>query len=93
MASLGRCAGCGDSGPHRKISAHVMSCVKYQELYAADPAKALQPLEEFARWEREDKVCGHEARKERIVAARTATLKLQAARLARFDHLPDILEG
>ena len=52
---MGRCAGCGEtSGSCKKINAHVLECPEYKALYKRDPAKALSPREEYARWKAED---------------------------------------
>jgi hypothetical protein len=89
---MGRCAGCGRSGPAKKISAHQLNCEPFQMLYLANPDKALGPLAEQARWEAEDKVCGRDARKDRMVSGLTATLALRTQALQRFARLPDVLE-
>jgi len=89
VSGQGRCAGCGMTGPAKKVSSHITGCPDYAALFQAEPVRALEPRAEYARWEREDKACG---RKDRISAAVQATLERRAVQAGRFARLPDILE-
>jgi hypothetical protein len=52
--AAGRCAGCGRTNSLRKISLHMIDCVKYRELFEKDPVHAPGPAEEYQRHRRED---------------------------------------
>jgi hypothetical protein len=47
----GRCSGCGETGPHKAVTAHVLQpCPDWVALYHRDPSAALDPVTEYARW-------------------------------------------
>jgi hypothetical protein len=85
----GRCAGCQESGELKRIEHHVLQCAKWAALYRADPAAALMPAEEHARWVREERPGEHKADLDRRIAD---TQGRRAASVARFkvkDPLED----
>lgn len=51
----GRCAGCGLIKSVREVKLHTVSCVPFAELYQRSPEKVLSPVEEFARYQTEDR--------------------------------------
>jgi hypothetical protein len=87
--ATGRCAGCGKSGPPKKVQAHIMTCPDYAELYRADPARALPPEAEHARWAAQDKEADKAARRAALAEAGAAR---RADQVGRFARLPDILD-
>lgn len=89
MREQGRCAGCQETGPLKRVVSHVMMCGKWAALYRADPASALMPAQEHARWVREERDGEHRADLERRVSD---TQGRRAASVARFkvrDPLED----
>jgi hypothetical protein len=88
--SIGRCAGCGSTGPDKNLRAHVRSCSDFAELYRRDPALAMDPVPEYQRWQRD-------SRPAERVAGRHAAIDDEEARRAamhrRFATPPDILAG
>ena len=85
----GRCEGCGKTGSPCKIRDHTLECEKWQALYAADPATALDPEASWRRWQDTGR---SEERRERIGKLAAIERDLQAAAAARFTRPPDILE-
>jgi hypothetical protein len=84
----GRCAGCQETGPLKKVTAHVMQCAKWAALYRANREAALMPAEEFARWAAEERAGAHAA----DLAGRISDTQERRARsIARFK-VPDPLE-
>jgi hypothetical protein len=66
-----------------------MTCPKWAALYRSDPAAALMPAEEHARWAREERDGEHQADLQRRVSD---TQDRRAASVARFkvkDPLED----
>lgn len=81
MREQGRCAGCRLADELKKVSWHVMSCPDWAALYRKDPAAALMPAEEYARWYREERTAEHQAG----LADRIAdTQQRRAASVSRF---------
>jgi hypothetical protein len=51
----GRCAGCGKTDSSCKVmDSHVVTCPDFIRVYRENPAKALNPREEFDRWNAEE---------------------------------------
>jgi hypothetical protein len=88
MTERGRCAGCTETGERKALDWHVLKCEKFAELYRADPARALTPAQEYARWRREEARAEHA----QDLAGRVADTQDRRARsVARFE-VPDPLE-
>jgi hypothetical protein len=51
----GRCAGCGLIKSVREVKLHSVDCEQFAELYRVSPEKALSPVEEFSRYQAEDR--------------------------------------
>jgi hypothetical protein len=86
MAARGRCGGCGKTGTPKAIARHIVDCEPYQELYARNPTRALDPEAEYARWEAEDKQAARQAAHAGVV---TANAQRKADQAGRFARLPD----
>lgn len=89
MSAQGRCAGCQESGELKRILWHVLSCLKWAALYRADPAAALGPAQEHARWSRDERGGEHADDLARRIAD---TQEMRRASIARFkvaDPLED----
>lgn len=56
MSAQGRCAGDGLTGELKSIEWHVLTCPLWAKL---DPADALAPAEEYARWRAQDAAAEH----------------------------------
>lgn len=89
MREQGRCAGCQEAGPLKAVEHHVLQCPKWAALYRADPAAALSPAAEFARWAAEERGGEHEADLARRVADTQDRRRASVARFARRDPLED----
>lgn len=88
--SAGRCAGCGKvSASCKLIGAHVLECPGFRELFLRDPAAALDPEAEYARWQAED-LSGERA--ERRQQAEDDNKSRRAAMASRYATPKDILE-
>jgi hypothetical protein len=87
--AAGRCAGCTKVAPVPAIRIHVVDCPAWQKLYAADPARALEPVAEYQRWLDEDKDDERDQHRERAVAE---TAERRAAGTVRFAKPKDILD-
>ena len=61
MREQGRCAGCAENGELKQVAWHVLSCEKWAALYRGDPAAALPPAQEYARWREQDRADEHAA--------------------------------
>lgn len=85
----GRCAGCGETGPERQVTAHLASCARFAQLYREHPERALPPAREYRRWREQEKAAEQE---ERIAARITATGIERSVMADRFRTPPDILE-
>lgn len=85
----GRCAGCGKTGPAKVIRGHTTGCKKFASLFRADPARALDPEAEYARWKDEEagteKTAARQAQVDRTDDARAA----MAERFRTKDPLED----
>jgi hypothetical protein len=89
--TAGRCAGCGATGPPRKIRSHVMSCSDYAQLYREHPEQALDPEAEYARWAAGPRAAEQAAAREQAIASAEARRAAQAARFRsreiQEDHI------
>lgn len=83
MREQGRCAGCRENGELKAVLWHVLSCEKWAALYRADPAAALPPAAEYARWRSEEKAAEHGAGLRQRIAD---TQDRRAASVARFQQ-------
>lgn len=73
----------------RKLRQHVISCPAWAELYRTDRDRALDPAEEYARWEEQERG----AERDRRVKESIAEVDAQRAAMAdRFAKPRDILE-
>jgi hypothetical protein len=78
----GRCAGCEVNGELKQVAWHVLLCEKWAALYRENPAAALPPAQEYARWREQDRAAEHAAAlRERI----GDTQDRRAASVARFQ--------
>jgi hypothetical protein len=85
----GRCAGCGRTDKNADVvREHTRQCPQYAAVYAADPALALDPADEFARWAAEDRPEVRAARKSAAVAEAD---RRRAEQANRWRTPPDIL--
>lgn len=84
----GRCAGCARSGSVREITRHAAECPGFLALFRADPARALDPASEHARWLAQDKADERTCRRARAVADVKAARAAGAARFVSRD-IPD----
>lgn len=88
MSAPGRCAGCGETGPVKAVSFHLLGCAAWATLYVKDRAAALGASEEHARWLVQDAPAAHAA----DLAGRVAdTQDRRRASIARF-RVDDPLE-
>lgn len=87
--ATGRCAGegCGKTGPEKAMLRHIRECPKWQAVYAEDPARALDPVAEYVRWQSEDQAADRDARRQEAV---TRTDGQRAAMHKRFSRSTDI---
>lgn len=81
MRAQGRCAGCGKTGPQAEVDWHVLVCQAYAVLYRRDPAAALAPAAEYARWREQDKAAERRAGLARRVAD---TVAQRASSVTRY---------
>lgn len=88
MSARGRCAGCQETGPLRKMERHVSQCEQWALLYR-EGKHPLDPAAEQARWESEDKAAERAAQVEKSIAEVDA---YRAAQAERFKRPRDILE-
>lgn len=90
----GRCAGCGFTNSERKTRQHVIACDAFLVLFRDQPARALDPLLEFARYQSEEQTA--DARALRRDVARTERFSelstLQDLQTRRWARTRDILE-
>jgi hypothetical protein len=85
----GRCAGCQETGPLKKIIAHVMLCPRWAALYREDPAAALMPAQEHARWASADRAAENRAGLESRISDTQARRAASVARFKTVDPLED----
>jgi hypothetical protein len=89
--ATGRCAGCGAvlRGTEKANRAHVLSCERWAELYRQDPARALEPEEEHARYQEQDRPAEREARLAALMADTAGRRRQSLDRFRRRDPLED----
>lgn len=85
----GRCAGCGVTGPHKVVTAHMMVCAEYVALFLSDSAKALDPEAEYTRWQNDDKAGERAVARQEQIADTDARRAAMAGRFATKDPLED----
>ena len=85
----GRCSGCGEVGSPCRVRAHIMDCDKWQVLYRTDPAKALDPVADYALWKAGGKKAARAAELDLVIAE---TERRRTAMHDRFARPADILE-
>jgi hypothetical protein len=85
----GRCAGCQETGPLKKIAFHVLTCAKWAALYRADPGAALAPAQEHARWARDERPAEHQADLEHRISDTQVRRAASVARFKKADPLED----
>lgn len=88
MSAQGRCAGCQETGDLKAVEWHVWSCPDWAALARKDPAAALRPAEEYARWRLQDAAAEHAA----DLAGRVADTVTQRRRSIDRFKVPDPLE-
>ena len=86
-AAQGRCAGCAATGPVREAIRHITQCPAWARLYQENPAQALEPAAEYARWVAQDKDREHA---EDLQSRVDDTVRRRRASVARFTE-PDLL--
>lgn len=89
MSEQGRCAGCRETGDLKKVSWHVLACLKWAQLYRENPAAALSPAQEYARWYREERAVERAADLGRRIADTQARRKQSVDRFKVPDPLGD----
>ena len=89
MRAQGRCAGCQETGPQKRIEWHILTCGKWAALYQRDRSRALGAAQEYARWRQEDKAAERGADLQRRVADTVAQRKASVGRFKRRDPLED----
>lgn len=89
MSAQGRCAGDGETGELKDIAWHVLSCPQWAALYRKDPAAALQPAEEYARWRAEEAADEHAADLAGRVADTVSQRQRSVSRFKVGDPLED----
>jgi hypothetical protein len=85
----GRCAGCGETGSHKVITEHTMTCASYTRLFLSDPARALDPKNEYLRWLADDKGAERVVARQAQVDDTDARRAAMAGRFATRDPLED----
>lgn len=88
MVEQGRCAGCAETGPRKRVDGHVLGCRDYADLYRERPERALTPAEEYRRWRRDEHAAEHAA----DLAGRVADTQERRARSVSRFEVPDFLE-
>lgn len=89
----GRCAGCGLVDSCRKVSAHVLGCAEFAELFRNNPERCLDPAAEYERVKAQDTSDTRALARERRMTDRFAALEARTAhQAARWRRPPDILE-
>jgi hypothetical protein len=86
--ATGRCVGDGRTGPARDIAIHILLCPEFARVYRDTPERALTPVEEYARWRREEQDDDRDVAREAKVAGTDA----KRAELADRFRTRDILE-
>jgi hypothetical protein len=89
MRAQGRCAGCQETGPLKRVEWHLLSCGKWAALYLEDRTRALGAAQEYARWRAEDKPGERSADLGRRVADTVAQRARSVGRFKRPDPLED----
>jgi hypothetical protein len=92
--ATGRCAGCGRTDSHRKISLHIVDCHKYLELFQQHPERCLAPVAEHERYRTEDNspVARAEQRGTRLTARFAEINQHHQRTAARWRRPKDILD-
>ena len=88
---IGRCAGigCGYTGQPGRVRAHAVACSRFAELYRSDPAAALDPEEEYRRWQADGRGAERAARYDEQVADTDARRAAMASRYVTKDLMED----
>lgn len=91
--AAGRCSGCFLTGSLRRISQHILSCDRYNDLYSREPGRALTPQAEHERFRTENTPQARAEQRSHRLRARFAEInRHQAATANRWAQPPDILE-
>jgi hypothetical protein len=89
MREQGRCAGCQETGPLKQVEWHVLACPEWGALYRGNPAAALMPREEYARWHRDERPAERAADLQRRISDTQDRRAASVARFAKRDPLED----
>ena len=89
MSAPGRCAGCGETGPVKAVSFHLLGCPDWAALYVKDRAAALGAAEEYARWLAADAPAEHAAGLAQRVADTQHRRRASIERFRVADPLED----
>lgn len=82
----GRCAGCGTTSKSAaEVREHIRYCPDYRKLFARDPAAALDPEAEHARWVQSDRAAERADRRQAAVAEADRRREEQHGLLAAAD--------
>lgn len=89
----GRCAGCGQIGPPRRINQHLLACAQFKLLFRTDRSRALDAESEYARY-RAQNTPEHRAerRDERLTVLFAAQDEAIGRQQQRWATPADILE-
>jgi hypothetical protein len=85
----GRCAGCEVNGELKRVAWHVLSCEKWAALYRENPAAALPPGQEYARWRAQDRGAEHAASLRVRIDDTQGRRAASVARFQKADPLGD----
>lgn len=89
MRDQGRCAGCHRTGPRKQLDWHVTACEQWARLWREDPAAALLPGPEYARWRAEERPAEHAAGLRGRVADTVARREQSVGRFQARDPLEE----
>lgn len=89
QGTKGRCAGCETTGLLKAVTTHVVTCQAWAALYRENPARALSPEAEYARWEAEDRKSERTAAVEARIQETDDRRAAMASRFAYRDVLED----
>lgn len=91
----GRCAGCGKTSTScKQMDQHIISCPEYTALFKEDPSRALNPREEYDRWQIEENnpEARAEAKDKRLSVRFAKVEKQRATQDVRWATKPSILD-
>ncbi len=71
------------------MQAHVASCPEWLALYNNRPEQALEPVEEYARWQRDSREADRAASREALVAETDSRREVLANRYRTRDILEE----